>query len=189
MEKITFGTTPLGEYVLGGIRYDPGTGVVPPGERGRERIQFNASEYPPRFVLSGKRAAFGPGTGVIPSGSRYLLGLLSSNLAGFVFDCLAKAGNPGEPVGEIIARFPVAVPDFDLPADAARHGRLETLVADRETLLRQCSHARSEREQEEIDREMVSAGKQIDSLVYAIYGFSVEEIAVIEDLSGQSSAD
>jgi len=96
----------------------------------------------------------------------------------------------GSRSGEIIARFPVAVPDFrSLPADAARHGRLETLVADRETLLRQCSHARSEREREEIDREMVSAGKQIDSLVYAIYGFSVEEIAVIEDLSGQSSAD
>ena len=44
------------------------------------------------------------------------------------------------------------------------------------------SHARSEREREEIDREIVSAGKQIDSLVYAIYGFSVEEIAVVENM-------
>jgi len=182
MEKITFGTTPLGEYVLGGIRYDPGTGVVPPGERGRERIQFNASVFPPRFVLSGKRAAFGPWTGVIPSGSRYLFGILASRLAGFVVDCLARAENPGEPVGEIIARFPVAVPDFDLPADAARHGRLETLVAEHQALLRQRSHARSEREREAIDREILSAGKQIDSLVYAVYGFSVEEIALVESL-------
>lgn len=189
MEKICKGKTPLGEYVLGGIRYDPGTGPVPPGERGRDRIQFSPSGFPPRFVLSRHRAVFGSGTGVIPSGSRYLLGLLASNLAGFVFDALVREGNPGEPVGEIIARFPVAVPDFDLPTDAARHGRLETLVADRETLLRQRSRARSEREREEIDREIVSAGKQIDSLVYAIYGFSVEEIAVIEDLSGPSPAD
>jgi len=189
MEKICRGKTPLGTYVLGEIRYENVRGPAPAGERGRDRIRFSPSGFPPCFVLSRRRAVFGSGTGVIPSGSRYLLGLLSSNLAGFVFDCLARAGNPGEPVGEIIARFPVAVPDFDLPTDAARHGRLETLVADRETLLHQRSRARSEREREEIDREIVSAGKQIDSLVYAIYGFSVEEIAVIEDLSGQSSAD
>ncbi|MDD4483919.1 MAG: hypothetical protein PHD55_06095, partial [Methanoregula sp.] len=182
MEKIGEGKTPLGTYILGEIRYDAGTGAVPAGERGRDRIRFSLSGFPPRFVIARRRAVFGPGTGVIPSGSRYLLGLLSSHLAGFVFDCLARAGNPGEPVGELIARFPVAVPDFDLPADAARHGRLETLVADREILLRQRSRARSEREHEEIDREIVSAGKQIDSLVYAIYGFSVEEIAVIDNM-------
>jgi len=182
MEKIGEGKTPLGTYILGEIRYDAGTGAVPAGERGRDRIRFSPLGFPPRFVLARRRAVFGPGTGVIPSGSRYLLGLLSSHLAGFVFDCLARAGNPGEPVGEIIARFPVAVPDFDLPADTARHGRLEMLVADREILLRQRSRARSEREHEEIDREIVSAGKQIDSLVYAIYGFSVEEIAVIDNM-------
>jgi len=181
MEKICKGKTPLGTYVLGEIRYDAGTGAVPAGERGRDRIQFSPSGFPPRFVLSRRRAVFGPGTGVIPSGSRYLLGLLSGHLAGFVFDSLARAGNPGEPVGELIVRFPVAVPDFDLPADAARHGRLETLVADREALLCQLSRARSEREREEIDREIVSAKKQIDSLVYAIYGFSVEEISLVED--------
>ena len=181
MEKICKGKTPLGTYVLGEIRYETGRGPTPAGERGRDRIRFSPSGFPPRFVLSKRRAVFGPGTGVIPSGSRYLLGLLSSRLAGFVFDCLARAGNPGEPVGEIIARFPVAVPDFDLPADAARHRRLETLVADKKTLLYQLSRARSEREREEIDREIVSAKKQIDSLVYAIYGFSVEEISLVED--------
>jgi len=189
MEKIGEGKTPLGTYVMGEIRCENGRGPAPAGERGRNRIRFSPSGFPPRLVLSKRRAIFGPGTGVIPSESRYLFGLLTSRLAGFVFDCLARAGNPGEPVGEIIARFPVAVPDFDLPADVARHGRLETLVADREILHRQRSRARSEREREEIDREIVSAGKQIDSLVYAIYGFSVEEIAVIEDLSGQSPAD
>ena len=189
MEKICKGKTPLGTYVLGEIRYENVRGPAPAGERSRERIRFSPSGFPPHFVLARRRAVFGPGTGVIPSGSRYLLGLLSSNLAGFVFDCLAKAGNPGEPVGEIIARFPVAVPDFDLPADAARHGRLETLVAEHQALLRQRSHARSEREREAIDREILSAGKQIDSLVYAVYGFSVEEIAVIEDLLANSCAD
>jgi Type I restriction-modification system methyltransferase subunit len=182
MEKICEGTTPLGEYVLGGIRYDPGTGPVLSGEQGRERIQFDGSAFPPHFVLSGKRAAFGPGTGVIPSGSQYLFGILTSPLAGFVFGCLAREGTPHEPTGELIARFPVAVPDFDLPADAARHGRLELLVAERQALLRQRSRARPEREREAIDREILSAGKQIDSLVYAIYGLSVDEIALVESL-------
>jgi hypothetical protein len=188
MGKIREGTTPLGEYVLGGIRYDPGTGPVPPGERGRDRIRFDPAAFPPRFVLSGKRAAFGPGTGVIPSGSRYLLGILTSRLAGFVFASLARAGTPHEPVGEIIARFPVAVPDFDDPADTARHGRLEALVAEQQALLSQHSRARPEREREAIGREIRSAGKQIDSLVYAIYGFSVEEIAVVEDLFSELPA-
>ena len=180
METVSSGTTPLCGYVLGEIRYDPGTGPVPHGERGRDRIQFPPSPLPPRFMLSRRRAVFGPGTGVIPSGSRYLYGLLSSRLALFILSVLAEENGPGDTAGAAIARFPVRTPDFDNPLDAARHGRLEALVQEEQALARNLAHARPEREREAILRELDSVKKQIDSLVYGIYGLSVDEIAVVE---------
>jgi len=176
-EKIARHTTPLGEYVLGGIRY--GTGTMHESRNERERILFSPSEFPPRFALTGGSATPGPGAGIIPSGSRYLLGLLSSRLARFLFFALAEEA--GDPEG-IVARFPVATPDFDAPADVARHGRLEALVTERLALDRHLSRARSGRECRSIEAEIESTKKQIESLVYGIYGLSVDEIAFVESL-------
>ena len=176
-EKITRHTTPLEEYVLGGIRYS--TGPVHAGKDERERILFSPAEFPPRFALAGGPGTPGPGTGIIPSGSRYLLGLLSSRLARFLFFTLAEEA--GDPEG-IVARFPVATPDFDDPADFARHGRLEALVAERLALARHLACARSVREHRAIEAEIESTEKQIESLVYGIYGLSMEEIAFVESL-------
>ena len=175
VEKISRHTTPLGEYVLGGIRYDTGSGHV--GKNERERIIFFPSAFPPCFELAGGRAAPAPRTGILPSGSRYLLGLLTSRLALFLFCTLAEEA--GDPAG-IVARFPVKTPDFDDPADAARHGRLEALVTERLALARHHARARPARERRAIEAEIESTAKQIESLVYGIYGLSVDEIAFVE---------
>jgi len=177
VEKISRDTTPLGEYVLGEIRYGAGTRPVPSSHGGRDRIIFSASAVPPRFELAGNRAAPGPGTGIIMSGSRYLLGLLNSRLAEFLFRSIwEETGDPGD----VVALFPVATPDFDDPVQAARHGRLESLVTERLALARHRTLARSPRELQAINAEMVSTEKQIESLVYGIYGLSMDEISFVE---------
>ncbi|HVP96504.1 Eco57I restriction-modification methylase domain-containing protein [Methanoregula sp.] len=178
VEKISRNTTPLGEYVPGGIRYGAGTGPAPGRGNGRDRIMFSPSSFPPHFEIAGNRVAPGPGTGIIPSGSRYLLGLLNSRLAQFLFCSLeAETGEPGG----VVARFPVVAPDFDNPNDVARHGRLEALVTEKLALSRHLAQARSARERQAIGAEIASTGKQIESLVYGIYGLSVDDIAVVEE--------
>jgi hypothetical protein len=177
VEKISSNTTPLGEYVLGEIQYGAGTGPAPAGRGDRDRIMFSASDFPPLFVLTRGRALPGPKTGIIPSGSRYLLGLLNSRLAKFLFCSLApETRDPGV----IVARFPVATPDFDNPAEAARHWRLEALVTESLALARHRTLARSARERQAIEADIASTEKQIESLVYGIYGLSVDEIAFVE---------
>ncbi|MEN6394873.1 MAG: hypothetical protein ABFC78_00105 [Methanoregula sp.] len=152
----------------------------------KDRIIFPATKFPPRFTLGSGQAVFGRQTGIIPSGSLYLLGILNNRLASFVLRNFAEeAGATGDRLshGEILGRFPVAIPDFDDPDDAARHGRMVALVTEMLDLHRHLGLAVSEQEKRIIAQEIDSTGKQIDSLVYGIYGLSVDEIAMLEGSS------
>jgi hypothetical protein len=149
----------------------------------KARIIFPARVFPPRFTLARGRAVCDDQTGLIASGSLSLLGLLNSRLAAFVFCSLAKeCGHVSDEwSGRILGQFPVCTPDLDDPSDKARHDRLETLVKETLDLNRHRGHAATDREKQLIEREIESTDKQIDSLVYGIYGLSVDEILVVED--------
>jgi hypothetical protein len=152
------------------------------GAQEKDRIIFTARKFPPRFTLGTGRAVFGRETGIIPSGSPYLTGILNSRLAAFVLRSLVEeAGAKGDRrPGEILGRFPVPTPDFDDPDDAARHGRMVALVKEMLDLYRYLSLAKTDQEKRLIHQEIDSTDLQIDSLVYGIYGLSVDEIAVVE---------
>jgi len=155
------------------------------GAQEKDRIIFTAKKFPARFTLGTGRAVFGRLTGIIPSGSPYLLGILNSRLAAFVLRNLAEeAGAPGDPglPGEILGRFPVPTPDFDDPDDAARHGRMVSLVTEMLDLQRYLGLSASKKEKGIIAQEIDSTDRQIDSLVYGIYGLSMDEITVVESV-------
>jgi len=190
LEKIARAGTPLEISVLGGIRYSPAPEPMEireknPHGQGTEpeenpRIIFSLEVFPPRFSLEKSPTAVGNNFGIIPSGSRFLLGLLNSRLAACVFAHLAH-DEPGDAYPEeIVGQFPVYTPDLDDAIDKTRHDRLETLVTEKLELHQHLSHANTEREKQLIGREIDSTNKQIDSLVYGIYGLSVEDIAVVE---------
>jgi hypothetical protein len=175
-----------------GDRWWEGAYDMDAGPQEKDLIIFPARKFPPRFTLGSGRAVFGHETGIIPSGSPYLPGILNSRLAAFVLRSLAEeAGAPGNrrSHGEILGRFPVAVPDFDDPDDAARHGRMVALVKEMIDLHRHLSLAKTDQEKRLIQQEIDSTGKQIDSLVYGIYGLSVDEIAVVKEILGNNSPD
>ncbi|MFZ1128824.1 Eco57I restriction-modification methylase domain-containing protein [Methanoregula sp.] len=149
----------------------------------KDRIIFTARVFPPRFTLGGNRTVFSREAGIIPSGSPYLLGLLNSRLAAFV---LRKFGEEtftadDHRPGEIIGRFPVVTPDFDDRNDKARHDRMVALVTGMLDLHKHLSLAKTDQEKRLIQQEIDSTDKQIDSLVYGIYGLAVDEIAVVEE--------
>jgi adenine-specific DNA-methyltransferase len=56
-----------------------------------------------------------------------------------------------------------------------------TLVTEMLELHKHLSHAKTDQEKRIIRQEIVSIDRQIDSLVYGLYGLTVEEIKIIEE--------
>ncbi len=119
----------------------------------------------------------------IASSSLYLLGLLNSRLLLFVFEKSVQMRSGGLQVfsWNDIRTLPIYTPDFDNPPDKAGHDRMISLVTEIRDLYRHLSSAKSEREKRLIMQEIASTDKQIDSLVYGLYGLTADEIAVVEE--------
>ena len=83
--------------------------------------------------------------------------------------------------GERISAMPIYTPDLDDPLDVGRHDRLVTLVNGMLELQKHLSQTTSEREKRLITQEIESTDRQIDSLVYGLYGLTSDEIAVVEE--------
>jgi len=123
----------------------------------------------------------------IASSSLYLLGLLNSRLLLFVFEKSVQMRSEDLQVfsWNDIRTLPIYTPDFDNPIDKAGHDRMISLVTEMRDLYRHLSSAKSEREKRLITQEIASTDKQIDSLVYGLYGLTADEIAVVEESVGK----
>jgi hypothetical protein len=149
----------------------------------KDQIIFSTRVFPPAFTIGSGRIVFDCGTGIIPSGSPSLVGTLNSRLATFVLHSFVEETGTAaySSAGEILGKFPVITPDFDNPDDKARHDRMVALVTEMLDLHWHLDLAASEKEKRLITQEIDSTDRQIDSLVYGIYGLSVDEIAVVEE--------
>jgi hypothetical protein len=156
-----------------------------------EQGAFDQTQSRIIFALSGNFTAFIFDAGVsipdrhtqfINSSSFFLLALLNSRLVRFVFRVTAQGNSEKNqmPVWERIAAIPIYTPDLDDPLDAGRYDRLVTLVTGMLELQKHLSQTTSEREKRLIMQEITSIDRQIDSLVYGLYGLSTDEIALIE---------
>jgi len=67
---------------------------------------------------------------------------------------------------------------FRLPPNTARYDKLVSLVERMLELHKRSPH--TPQEQEMVKREIEATDRQIDSLVYELYGLSPEEIAIVE---------
>jgi type I restriction-modification system DNA methylase subunit len=114
---------------------------------------------------------------------KYLLGLLNSTLLNFAY----KFGNPqtGKIFAEIkpsvIKQLPIHVIDFSDPADVARHDQMVSLVERMLDLNKRLLDAKTSHEKTLFQRQIETTDKQIDRLVYELYGLTEEEIAIVED--------
>jgi hypothetical protein len=126
-------------------------------------------------------------TSIIPKNDLYLLGLLNSKLLDFVMHSISstKQGGYYEYKPMYVSKLPIYTSDFDNPGDKARHDRMVALVTQMLDLHKHMSHAKTDQEKRLIQQEIDSTDKQIDSLVYGIYGLTVDEIAVVEESIGK----
>ena len=149
----------------------------------RSRIIFASSGNFPAFIFDAGASIPDRHTQFINSSSFYLLAILNSRLVRFVFRVTAQENSEKNQmqVWERIAAIPIYTPDLDDPLDAGRHDRLVTLVTGMLELQKHLSQTTSEREKRLITQEIESTDRQIDSLVYGLYGLTADEIAVVEE--------
>jgi hypothetical protein len=108
---------------------------------------------------------------------RYLLGLINSRLLNYFYqeffvtiDVLKNA----------LLSLPIRRINFTDPTDKARHDKMVQLVESMLALHKHKAVARTQAEQEQIQRQIDATDRQIDTLVYELYGLTADEIAVVE---------
>jgi hypothetical protein len=126
-------------------------------------------------------------TSIIPKNDLYLLGLLNSKALNFVIHSISstKQGGYFEYKPMYVSKLPIYTIDFDNPYDKTRHDRMVTLVSEMLELHKHMSHAKTDQEKRIITQEIESTDRQIDSLVYGLYGLNADEIAVVEESVGK----
>jgi type I restriction-modification system DNA methylase subunit len=108
---------------------------------------------------------------------KYLSGILSSRLMNFW--CINYLADDMNQV--YLSRIPIPHINFSNSAEKIQHDKLISMVDRMLELYRRST--RTPQEQEIIKREIASTDRQIDSLVYGLYGLSNDEINIVEDNS------
>lgn len=114
---------------------------------------------------------------------KYLLGVLNSRLLSFlhpyISNKMAAKSFPRLSVGDI-KKMPIRDIDFNNLSEKKMHDRMVQLVEQMLSLNKQLAEAKTGHEQTLIRRQISATDKQIDKLVYELYGLTDEEIAIVE---------
>ncbi len=118
-----------------------------------------------------------------PMAYHYVLGLLNSK----VLDAFLKSFSSPFSGGyyaynrQYIEQLPIRPINFSEPDDKARHDKMVTLVEQMLELHKRKAEIQDTAGEERLQRLIDATDKQIDALVYALYGLSADEIAVVEN--------
>ena len=149
------------------------------------KIIFPDIAVKPRFSLDEIGFYGSTTTFFVSRNDLYLLGLLNSKL-GFLYfaeTCAALEGKNEKYLRfkrQYVGGFPVRTIDFSDPADVARHDLMVSLVEQMLALHKQLPEARTPHEQTALQRQIEATDREIDALVYELYGLTEEEIRIVE---------
>jgi hypothetical protein len=112
----------------------------------------------------------------------YFAGILNSKLLNWIHHktslrCFKTAYSYGK---RFIEKLPIRTIDFDDPADAARHDKVVALVERMLELHKKLAAATIPADKELYQRQIEATDRQIETLVYELYGLTEEEIAIVE---------
>ncbi len=113
---------------------------------------------------------------------KYLLGLLNSRVIYFWLDKKGKKqGDQLQVDKQPLLKIPIRTINFDDPADVARHDKMVALVERMLGLHKKLAAATIPADKELYQRQIEATDRQIDALVYELYGLPEEEIGAVEE--------
>jgi hypothetical protein len=140
----------------------------------------------PRFCLDTGNSYLANTAYCLGSDSLYLLGLLNSRLFWFSISNISIpfGVRAGEYRYRLIYQYMEQVPirpiDAKKPADKAKHDKIVSLVEQMLATKPQLAAAQSDKDKDFYGHKCESLDRQIDTLVYELYGLTDEEIAIVE---------
>jgi len=119
---------------------------------------------------------------IIPIADRYLLGILNSKLFSFYYTNISSSFRGGylRFFTQYLEKLPICTTDLANPADAARHDRMVALVEKMLDLNRRLAAAKAPHEKEVLAGMIDATDRQIDGLVYELYGLTEDEVRIVE---------
>jgi hypothetical protein len=114
--------------------------------------------------------------------TEWLIGLLNSKLADRFFKLNSTPFRGGwiALTKQHIEVFPIRPIDFANPADVEKHNRMVSLVDRMLTLVPKRRAEANPQAAAQLDAQIAATDRQIDRLVYDLYGLSEEEISLVE---------
>jgi len=121
-------------------------------------------------------------TSIIPTDDKYLLGLLNSSTIDYFMHQIAstKQGGYYEYKPMYVSQLPIHLIDYSSSSEVAFHDQMVDLVERMLDLHKRLAAAQLPQEKTMLQRQIEATDKQIDRLVYELYGLTEEEIAIVE---------
>ncbi len=118
-----------------------------------------------------------------PENLCYVMGMLNSKLLTFRFRFIGKLKSSGilEYFWNSVSKLALRRIDFDDSQDVAQHDQMVKLVERMLSLQEKRAEAKLEYERTTTQYQIDAIDRQIDRLVYELYGLADEEIAVVEE--------
>jgi len=114
---------------------------------------------------------------------KFVLGILNSSLLSYLYvntSAIATKDDFRQTTLAELRRLPIPFFDFANKADKSRHDKLVALADKMLALMPKLRAATSEREKSALQNAVTATDRQIDELVYELYGLTPEEIALVE---------
>lgn len=122
-------------------------------------------------------------TYIIPTDDKYLLGILNSSLITQFYKSISSTYRGGylRFIYQYLIQLPIRTIDFNDKNDKAMHDRMVELVEVMLKLNKElCEQKLSERDREALKRRIDYTDREIDKLVYKLYGLTDDEIRIVE---------
>ena len=115
---------------------------------------------------------------------KFLLGLLNSKLFNWLhiiqfYSARIPEGSLRYPIS-FLANLPIRVVNFNNPSHKAQHDRIVELITAMLDLHKLEAKAKTQNEQQKYQRQIDTTDREVDALVYKLYGLTKSEIAVVE---------
>jgi hypothetical protein len=164
--------------------------------RARSMILFESDRIITREISLGCNMTFAPAGlyhntkvySILPSSTRpeqrnYWLGLLNSKVLWWFLSNTGYVLRGGYFTFKTnyLKPFPIRTIDFDDPTDTDQHNKMVALVEHMLALHKKLAVASLSADRELYQRQIEATDRQIDALVYELYGLTEEEIQIVEE--------
>ncbi|MEE9200434.1 MAG: TaqI-like C-terminal specificity domain-containing protein [Candidatus Brocadiales bacterium] len=120
---------------------------------------------------------------IICTADKYLFGILNSSLITFFYKSISSMyrGNYLRFIYQYLVQLPIHTIDFSNAKDKARHDRIVGLAERMLDLNKKLQKTKTEHDKTVLKRQIGATDRQIDNLVYELYGLTKKEIAIVEE--------